>query len=240
MKKITAVIVDDERLARVNLKKLLESYEAIDIVGEADSCASAVSVILKFRPRLIFLDIQLIGESGFDLLEQLDSDIHVIFVTAFDQYAIRAFEVNAIDYILKPVNPERLKKAVDRLTDTQVRQIPGSKFNYDDLIFIRQDNHTSKFLKISSIVSIKSAGNYTELITTGSRRFLVLKTLKQWMDELPHENFIQVHRSVIVNLTYIKRIEKNGSGRRIYLNDSGDPVEVSRRYLVRLKSRYKI
>ncbi|MEJ2054610.1 MAG: response regulator, partial [Calditrichaceae bacterium] len=135
MKKITAVIVDDERLARVNLKKLLESYEAIDIVGEADSCASAVSVILKFRPRLIFLDIQLIGESGFDLLEQLDSDIHVIFVTAFDQYAIRAFEVNAIDYILKPVNPERLKKAVDRLTDTQVRQIPGSKFNYDDLIF---------------------------------------------------------------------------------------------------------
>ena len=112
-----ALIVDDERLARVNLKRLLESYPDIEIAGEADSCASAVEAINLHQPELIFLDIQLGGETGFDLLEMIDHPVSIIFVTAYDEYAIRAFEVNASDYLLKPVSPERLKLSVDRILE---------------------------------------------------------------------------------------------------------------------------
>ena len=102
MTRLKAIIVDDERLARVNLIKLLESVQEIEIVGEADSCKTALEVIGEQKPQLIFLDIQLCGETGFDLLEMIKHSIKVIFVTAFDEYAIRAFEVNAVDYLLKP------------------------------------------------------------------------------------------------------------------------------------------
>ena len=118
MTNLKAIIVDDERLARVNLKKLLEPHPEIEIVGEAGSCQGAVDMINMFNPQLIFLDIQLSGETGFDLLEMIDSSIKIIFVTAYDEYAIRAFEVNAIDYLLKPINPERLK-VINRQNNNQ-------------------------------------------------------------------------------------------------------------------------
>src|SRR5512133_1127119 len=105
MTKLKAIIVDDERLARVNLRNLLEHHPEIEVVGEAGSCKSAIESISFYKPQLIFLDIQLSGETGFDLLEMIDNSIKVIFVTAYDEYAIRAFEVNAVDYLLKPVNP---------------------------------------------------------------------------------------------------------------------------------------
>src|SRR3989339_1535982 len=114
MTNIKALIVDDERLARVSLRKLLEPYPYIEIAGEADSCENAIELIDLHKPKLIFLDIQLSGETGFDLLEIIDNSIKIIFVTAFDEFAIRAFDVNAIDYLLKPVNPERLKVSIER------------------------------------------------------------------------------------------------------------------------------
>ena len=135
MAKLKAIIVDDERLARVNLKKLLEPHLEIEIVGEAHSCISAVEVINQCKPQLIFLDIQLRGETGFDLLDVLDNNVDVIFVTAYDEYAVSAFEVNAVDYLLKPVSPERLSLAIDRLINQESKLKSATKcYEYTDNI----------------------------------------------------------------------------------------------------------
>jgi len=115
-----ALIVDDERLARQELKSMLSGYEKIEIAGEAEDVPGAVKAIQKLEPDIIFLDIQMPGKSGFDLLEETSYSGSIIFVTAFDEYAIRAFEVNALDYLLKPINPERLQTAIERLAESQV------------------------------------------------------------------------------------------------------------------------
>lgn len=242
MTKIPCIIVDDERLARVNLKRLLEPYPGIRIVGEAGSCREAVHLIDQYQPQLIFLDIQLIGESGFDLLEKIDSKVQVVFVTAYDEYAIRAFEINAVDYLLKPVNPERLKKTVERITTQEpANMIQDKKFTYDDSVYVKLNSHTSKFIKINSIQFISSVGNYTRLHVTNGKNYVVLKTLKQWEHDLPGENFMRIHRSTIVNIEYIIRIEKYSlKYQRLYLMNIDKPFEISRRYMVNLKNNYKI
>jgi len=138
MTNLKAIIVDDERLARLNLKKLLEPYSEIEIVGAAGSCESALELINLHNPQLIFLDIQLSGETGFDLLEMVESPIDTIFVTAYDEYAIRAFEVNAIDYLLKPVNPERLKVAIERVINREkIQKSEAKSYEYSDSIYVR-------------------------------------------------------------------------------------------------------
>jgi len=115
MTKIKAVIVDEERLARINLRRLLERIPEIEIAGEADSCDSALELINRHDPQLIFLDLQLRGETGFDLLEFIDKSINIIFVTAYDENAIRAYYINPVDYLSKPVNPERLRNVIERV-----------------------------------------------------------------------------------------------------------------------------
>jgi two-component system LytT family response regulator len=155
MTKIKAIIVDDERLARVNLRRLLEPFPEIEIAGEASSCKGAIEMINQYNPQLIFLDIQLSGETGFDLLEIIDNSIKIIFVTAYDEYAIRAFEVNAIDYLLKPVNPERLKVSIERVIIREKIQKSGPKsYEYSDSIYVHLNNYASRFIKINSITFI--------------------------------------------------------------------------------------
>ncbi|HEX2969787.1 MAG TPA: LytTR family DNA-binding domain-containing protein [Bacteroidales bacterium] len=238
MTNLKSIIVDDERLARVNLRRLLEPHQEIEVVGEANSCQSAVDMINMFNPGLIFLDIQLSGETGFDLLEMIDKSIKIIFVTAYDEYAIRAFDVNAIDYLLKPVNPERLKSAVDKVvTKEKVKKSAAKSYEYSDSIYVRLNNFASRFIKISSITSIEPVGNYSRIDTIEGRHCLVLKTLKQWQEELPVNNFVRIHRSRIVNLEHVDHIEKNSeNGHRAYLKNKAEPLEVSRRYARRLKS----
>jgi two-component system LytT family response regulator len=238
MTNLKAIIVDDERLARVNLRKLLEPHSQIEIVGEASSCEGAVDMINMFNPQLIFLDIQLSGETGFDLLEMIDSSIKIIFVTAYDEYAIRAFEVNAIDYLLKPVNPERLKLAIERVvTKEKVQKSASKSYEYSDSIYVRLNNFASRFIKISSITSIEPVGNYSKIATIEGKHCLVLKTLKQWQEELPDNNFVRIHRSSIVNIEHVDHIEKNReSGHIAFLKNKQEPLEVSRRYAKRLKS----
>lgn len=235
---LKSIIVDDERLARVNLRKLLMPHPEIDIVGEANSCQSAIEMINGFNPQLIFLDIQLSGETGFDLLEMIDKSIKIIFVTAYDEYAIRAFDVNAIDYLLKPVNPERLKAAVEKVvTREKVQKCAAKSYEYSDSIYVRLNNYASRFIKISSITSIEPVGNYSRIETIEGKRCLVLKTLKQWQEELPGNNFVRIHRSSIVNIEHLDHIEKNSdSGFTAYLKNKAEPLEVSRRYARRLKS----
>lgn len=136
MTKYKAIIIDDERLARKEMRRLLAEFDEIAVAGEAENLAEAAKLIETEKPDIVFLDIQLSGESGFDLLDRVEQNFKLIFVTAFDAYAVRAFEVNAIDYLLKPVNPERLAKAVERLAeDTAAAPRPANPLEFDDRIF---------------------------------------------------------------------------------------------------------
>ena len=242
MTKLTAIIIDDERLARANLKKLLEPFTHIDIVDEAGSCKTAIQAINRHKPQIIFLDIQLMGETGFDILDKIDNNIQVVFVTAYDEYAIRAFEINAVDYLLKPVNPERLEKTINRITKQEEKKVIfNQKFDYHDAVYVKLNSHTSTFLAINSIVFISTVGNYTKLTGTDGKNYMVLKTLKQWEEELPKEHFIRIHRASIVNIECILRIEKYAAKyHRLYLKNMDEPVEISRRYMANLKNNYKI
>jgi two-component system LytT family response regulator len=238
MTNLKAIIVDDERLARVNLRKLLQPHAEIEIVGEASSCQSAVDMINMYNPQLIFLDIQLSGETGFDLLEMIDNSRKIIFVTAYDEYAIRAFDVNAIDYLLKPVNPERLKVSIERvLSFEKVQKSEAKSYEYSDSIYVHLNNYASRFIKINSISFIEPVGNYSKIVTIEGKHCLVLKTLKQWQEELPDNNFVRIHRSSIVNIEHIDRIEKKSNTcHKAYLKNISEPLEVSRRYAKKLKS----
>jgi two-component system LytT family response regulator len=238
MTSMKAIIVDDERLARVNLRKLLIPHPEIEVAGEASSCKSAIDMINMFNPQLIFLDIQLSGETGFDLLEVIDNSIKIIFVTAYDEYAIRAFEVNAVDYLLKPVNPERLKASIERVISREKAQKSEAKsYEYSDSIYVRLNNYASRFIKISSITFIEPVGNYSKIVTIEGKHCLVLKTLKQWQEELPDNNFVRIHRSSIVNIEHVDRIEKKSNTQHMaFLKNIDEPLEVSRRYAKKLKA----
>ena len=236
MNTIKSIIIDDERLARVSLRKLLEIYPEIEIVGEADSCSIGVEAINKYCPDLIFLDIQLGGETGFDLLEKVENNFTVIFVTAFDEFALRAFEVNATDYLLKPINPERLKRTLQRIIQNTDSQNVIKKYEYSDSIYVKLNNFTSTFVKISSIIHIESVGNYSKIVCTEKKSFLILKTLKQWEDELPANFFKRIHRSNIINVEFITKIEKYSSSfNKVYLMQIDEPLEISRRFASKLK-----
>ncbi|MBS1807949.1 MAG: response regulator transcription factor [Acidobacteria bacterium] len=234
-----AVIVDDERLARKELRSLLAEHPTIEIVAEADSVKAAVPVIHSTQPDVIFLDIQMPGASGFQLLEQIDPAIKVIFVTAFDAYAIRAFDVNALDYLLKPINPTRLAAAITKLMNTDATPVsPLRKLEYDDRLFL-EINGRAQFLKLDQIVCIRAAGDYSEVLTTAGKPALVLKSLKEWEERLPENYFARIHRSTIINLEYVERIEGQfNRSYQIHLRHLPEPLLVSRRYAAQLKQKF--
>lgn len=239
MKKLwDALIIDDERLARKDLITLLQEHENVHVVGEAEDLPSAINAIKELHPDVIFLDIQMPGESGFDLLEKIDVQAKIIFVTAFDEYAIRAFEVNALDYLLKPVHPERLARALARLEEADAsKSIKARKLNYDDQLFLLFGSHF-KFLKVNVIVLISAAGDYSEVLTSDGNKGLTFKSMKEWEYRLPDKYFIRIHRSSIVNMEHIDRVEKwfNYSF-RVFLKGLEKPVVMSRRYAAKLKEK---
>ncbi len=232
------LVVDDERLARKDLIALLGAYDNIRVVGEADDVPSAAKAIEKLSPDVIFLDIQMPGESGFDLLDKADVEAQVIFVTAYDEYAIRAFEVNALDYLLKPVNTDRLAKALEKL-ELREQEIPAKvrKLNYDDRLFLMLGKHF-KFLRVNTILNISAAGDYSEVLTSGGHGGLTLKSMKEWEARLPPQHFIRIHRSTIINMEFVDRVEEwfNFSF-KVYLKGIEEPFLISRRYAVRLKDK---
>lgn len=229
-----AVIVDDERLARNKLRSLLSEFSEIQIIAEADSVAEAVKIIQLQNPEIIFLDIQMPKQNGFDLLEQIETGAKIIFVTAYDEYAIRAFEVNALDYLLKPVNPERLALAIKRLSLPEKNKILSNSLEYNDFLFLNT-GWRSKFVKVSSIKLILAADVYSEVQIENNEKFLVLKPLGEWEQKLPAKNFMRIHRSTIINLEFVERTEKWRYSYRIYLQDKAEPFVVSRRYASKLK-----
>ncbi len=241
---LKSLIVDDERLARKELCSLLASFEEIEIIGEAENIEQAARIIEAKKPDIVFLDIQMTGETGFDLLERmLRINFKTIFVTAFDAYALRAFEVNALDYLMKPVNPERLAHAISKLLSEENqanREKPKSTrpLEFDDRLFV-QTGTRSVFLKINTISHVVSAGDYSEVFTVNGQKFLVEKPLREWEERLPEKHFARIHRACIINLEFVEKVE-NWFNRsyQIYLQNSREPLIVNRRYAAKLKEKF--
>lgn len=234
-KKLKVLIVDDEELARIGLRMMLTKFPSIEIVGEVHNIASAAKAILKNKPDVVFLDIEFPGESGFDLLEKIDPSTKIVFVTAFDEFALRAFEINACDYLLKPVNPRRLEITLKRLESSAVitdKKIPA--FTYDDQIFLSV-NYKYYFIKVNSLMRIFSAGKYSEILTTQKIKGLVKRSMQEWEECLPEKNFLRIHRSTIINIDLVDRIVKeNYTSYRVYLKGSDEEYFISRRYASRI------
>ena len=176
---MAAVIVDDERLARSELRSMLAAHPEIQVIGEAESVEEAVAVINRERPDVLFLDIQLVGETGFDLLERIDAEFAIVFVTAYEQHAIRAFEVNALDYLLKPVTPERLAEAIAKLAAPKPPPAIKEPLEYQDRLLLRLD-HGMAFFRVDDIKYIVAAGDYSYVHATSGKKHLVHKPLKEW------------------------------------------------------------
>jgi two-component system LytT family response regulator len=233
-----AVIVDDERLARNKLRSLLAQHPQVRLVGEADSVDSAIETIERTRPDVVFLDIQMPGKSGFELVNQVNIPLKIIFVTAFDEYAIRAFEINALDYLLKPVNPERLAKAIERLAAPLAASERSSRpLEYDDFLFLPFGD-SSRFLRVRDIKYVRAADVYSEIGADGGEKTLVLKPLNEWEERLPEKHFARIHRSTIINIEFVERVEKSFNySYEVYLRGAGGPFTMSRRYAARLKDK---
>lgn len=237
--KISAIIVEDEELAREDFKRLLQKFDNVELTDEATTLSDAIEKCNKNKPDVVFLDIQLANESGFDLIDHLDKDTKIIFVTAFDEYAIKAFEVSAYDYLLKPVTPERLQQSIEKVISIDTPESKTEKFlSIDDSIFLKLDTKY-QFVKISKIKYILSANDYSEIKIEGENKGkLTSKTLKEWEERLPHNIFCRIHRSAIINTEFIKSIEPwHNYSHRVYLNGEEKPLLMSRRYFSIIKNK---
>ena len=218
---------------------MLAEHDIIDVAGEAETVKQAAELVNAKNPDVLFLDIQLPGETGFDLLEKISPACKIIFVTAFDAYAIRAFEVNALDYLLKPINPARLAQAIERLTTHDSALVPPVRdLEYEDRLFIEVDER-SRLLKVSDIIVISAMGDYSQILSCDGQKSLVLKPLKDWEERLPAKHFTRVHRSTIVNLEYVERVESwFNRSYRIHIRQILEPLVMSRRYAARFKTTF--
>ncbi|MCB0792062.1 MAG: response regulator transcription factor [Flavobacteriales bacterium] len=235
-----ALIIDDERLARKELATLLAGHGGVEVVGEAANADEAETAILTLRPDLLFLDVNMPGRNGFDLLEALDHVPHVIFVTAYDEHALKAFQVNALDYLMKPIDPDRLAGAIDKLpqrsaTDTPTRDM----LRTEDQIFLK-DGEKCWFVTLKDVRLFESEGNYVR-VRFEDHKPLVLRSLNNLEKKLDPHAFFRANRKFIVNLRWVERIEPwfNG-GLMVKLKSkdrNGEPeqVEVSRRQASRFK-----
>ncbi len=234
-KKFKSIIVDDEWLVRAELRHLLADFPEIEVVDEASSVPQAKEMIEEHHPDVIFLDIQLPGQSGFALLEETSVRAKIIFITAFDQYAIRAFEVNALDYLLKPIRKERLAKSIQRLSATEGEPPSQGKVTYDDVIYLLV-NGSLRFVKIASIKCVIAESNYSFIICQGDKKELVTKSLLEWEQILPEMFFIRIHRSVIVNFSYVEKVKRcRNYTHEVYMQGIEKPLTMSRRYAAHLK-----
>ncbi len=240
MKKFTSLIIDDERLARVALRKKLSLYANVEIIGEASSVISAVKAINELNPELIFLDIQLSDGTGFDVLEKVKFAGKVVFVTAFDEHAIRAFELNALDYILKPISRQRLAILINRLnsSDNINDEKHSPKFTYDDRIMIEQKGYIH-FLPIKDILLISSAKDYSLITSLDNKRFIVTNSMNDWEQKLPQQHFFRANRAAIVNLNMIEKTIRVGTTADIYVKfHSAEPIRISRNCYKFLREKY--
>jgi len=237
----TAVIVDDERIARNEIAYLLRDYSQIKVVAQAGSLDEAIAAIEHSSPDILFLDVQLQGTTGFELFERTKVEAHVIFVTAYDEYAVRAFEVNALDYLTKPVRSDRLHRAIERfLHQVEERRPAATQINLSDSVLLTIDR-APRFVRLASLDCIHAEGDYTRLICDGRCIGLVMKSMKEWEDLLPAKHFCRIQRSIIVNCEQVVRFEAHASGGyEVYMRNLADPLVMSRRYARLFRSRFAV
>ncbi|HET6723153.1 MAG TPA: response regulator [Chitinophagaceae bacterium] len=235
-----AIIIDDERLARTELRKLLQDYPEVEVVDEAANADEGINKIDTLQPDLVFLDIQMPGKTGFDMLAELERAPHVIFTTAYDEYALKAFEVNALDYLLKPIEPKRLADAMQKLhvAETKENHVVPENFNQSilteaDQVFVK-DGERCWFVKLSDIRLFESVGNYAKVFFA-SNKPLILKSLNALEERLDPKTFFRANRKHIVNLRMIEKIEPYFNGGLLLELKGGEKIEVSRRQTVKFK-----
>jgi len=225
------LIVDDEKPAREVMQQMLSCYPGVAVVGEAADVARALELTAQHRPDIVFLDIQLRGETGFDYVTGMrECPPYVVFVTAYDEFAIRGFECNALDYLLKPVSVERLAETFRRLQERR----PGPAPTHD-LVFLKGAS-TGRFVSWSEISHILSDGNYSRVSLDEGTELVVLRPLKDWLTMAPEGFFLQIHRSTLVHRGAIRELRSSVLGRREILLRSGLALPVGRAYWSGLKS----
>ncbi|PHS03810.1 MAG: DNA-binding response regulator [Kordia sp.] len=239
---INAVIVEDSRLARNELKELIKKFPNITILGEAENVDDGVVLIQETKPDLLFLDINMPEKDGFQLLEELDEAPLVIFTTAFDEYAIKSFEYNALDYLMKPISVKRFEAAIHKITDrfdsSNVSESPTQKLTENSQIFIK-DGEQCWLVKIADIILFEIVGNYTRVYFDNNKP-LLYKSLNQVEDKLPINNYFRANRQQIINTNHIKNVIPWFSGKLKLEMINGVEVEVSRRQSQSFKERLSL
>ncbi len=235
--KVNVFLVDDEHLAISELKYLLKEFPELDIIGTATSPNEAINQIQKIKVDMLFLDIQMPGLNGFDLLESLQDVPKVVFVTAYDQYAVKAFEINALDYLLKPIHPQRLKYTIDKVKAEFLATTETSpkfhKFNPERRLFLRSGDRCF-FVHLFQIRHIESEGNYS-WVTFEKERIQVRSSLNQWVDKLPEPLFFRANRKEILNTDEIIQIEPWFNNTLLVKIRDGKSIELSIRQSFRFK-----
>lgn len=250
-----ALLIDDEPPARDILRALLADHPAITIAAEAGTLQTARTALARDDYDLVFLDIQLRGGTGFDLVPHVRPGARIIFVTAYDQHALRAFQVNALDYLLKPVDPARLAESLRRVASPSAvdhqRATPSSSLvapdaplaspppplNVADRVLVKLGAGNERFLPLADIRTISSAENYSELLVgADGERLFVRKTMKAWEEILPAAQFVRVHRQTIVNVQHVRDVDRVSEA-TLHLRVHGltEPVHASYRYLADLR-----
>lgn len=228
-----ALIVDDEPLARRELRRLLAAHRSVQIVGEAGDIDEARQCIESLAPGVVFLDIQMPGGTGFDLLTRLDWIPPIIFTTAYDRYAVTAFDVNALDYLLKPIEPERLAAALDKL-----QAVSGWEAHKDsplEQLFVR-DGPRCWFIPVRDVSVFSAEGNYVR-IQWGQERPLLGRSLAALESRLDPQRFFRANRQQIINLESIRSVELGVGGRLHVLLNDGREVQISRRQARQFRER---
>ncbi|MEM9190324.1 MAG: LytTR family DNA-binding domain-containing protein [Myxococcota bacterium] len=232
--KLRALVVEDEPMARAALVDLLARRDDVEVVGEADSLATATLAIERLAPELIFLDVTLKDGNGFELVDGAGSGAHIVLVTASADHALRAFDIRALDYVLKPPAREPVDRALERALEAhRKRATAPAGF---DRIELREASRV-RYCAAKDIVFIRSADNYSEVRLSGGETYQVLRSLSEWVERLPL-HFVRCHRSLLVNLDYVEALESRvGGGARLRLRTIAEELPVSRRKAMSFRSR---
>ncbi|WP_276167954.1 LytR/AlgR family response regulator transcription factor [Zobellia alginiliquefaciens] len=243
MKQIRAVIVEDSRLARNELKELLKDYSEIELIGEAENVDNGVELIKKTKPELLLLDINMPEKDGFELLEMLDEVPITVFTTAYDEFAIKSFEYNALDYLLKPISESRFALAMEKVKNKlekskEIEEPKNERLTENSQIFIK-DGEKCWLVKIGDISHFDIVGNYTRVFFEDQNPMLY-KSLNQVEDKLPTQNFFRANRQQIINTNYIGDVVPWFNGKLKLTMKNGVEVEVSRRQSYLFKDRMSL
>jgi len=223
-----ALLIDDESLARDALRVLLAAHPAITIAGEAATLTEAATLLARDDYDLVFLDIQLRGGTGFDLVSAVRPAARIVFVTAHEEHALRAFEANALDYLLKPVSPARLAASLARVAQPSTT-VPSVAFSLEDTVYLKIEAG-ARFVPLRDLVALVACENYSEVHLASGEKHLVRRTLKLWSTLLPSPPFARTHRGTLANLARLTRIEDDGGDAPLlYFHGLALPLRASRR-----------